>query len=254
MTDVSGSRPPTQVNTKASSFGAKIPSALVHTFTASGTICALFATLATLDKAWTAAFAWLGLALIIDGIDGTFARMVNIERNLPRFSGERLDMIVDYGTYVFVPVLMLLQSGILSGATGLVAAAAILLSSLYHFSDTESKTEDHYFVGFPAIWNLVAFYLFAFALPYWLVLLVIAACAGLTFVPMRWLHPMRVRRLLVVNAIAMLVWGLAAIWTLLVTGFPASLVAQVGFGVVAVYGLVLPFTLPWATESGGKQS
>ena len=79
---------------------------MVHAFTASGSICALLAALATLDKAWTAAFAWLGLALLIDGIDGTFARLARVERHLPRFSGERLDMIVDYTTYVFVPVLV----------------------------------------------------------------------------------------------------------------------------------------------------
>ncbi len=254
MTDVSGSRNPSELRHDGPRLRSRVPAALVHAFTASGSICALLAALAMLDKAWTAAFAWLGLALLIDGIDGTFARLARVERHLPRFSGERLDMIVDYTTYVFVPVLMLLQSGILSGITGFLAGAVILMSSLYHFCDTQSKTDDHYFVGFPAIWNLVAFYLFAFALPSWLALLVIAVCAGLTFVPMRWLHPMRVRRLIVVNGIATLVWSAAAAWTLLVTGFPAAPLAQVALAGVAAYGLVLPFTLPWATDTGGAEA
>src|SRR5436305_12231867 len=83
------------------------PAALVTRFTALGAVCALFATRAVLAGAWEQVFAWLGLALFIDGADGTFARMANVSTKLPRFSGDRLDMIVDYVTYVFVPVLAL---------------------------------------------------------------------------------------------------------------------------------------------------
>ena len=93
------------------------------------------------------------------------ARKAKVQLWLPRFSGDRLDLVIDYLTYVFVPALALLQAGFLQGAWGLVLAALILLSSLFHFSDTESKADDYSFVGFPAIWNLVAFYVFAFALP-----------------------------------------------------------------------------------------
>src|SRR5262249_57305159 len=99
---------------------------------------------------------------------GTFARMVDVNARLPRFSGDRLDLLVDYLTYVFVPTVALLQAGYLHGGFGLVLASLILLSSLYHFSDTESKTEDYSFVGFPAIWNIVAFYIFAFQMSSWL--------------------------------------------------------------------------------------
>jgi phosphatidylcholine synthase len=229
-----------------------IAAGLVHVFTATGAVCALFATLAALDRAWTAAFVWLGVALVIDGIDGTFARLARVETRLPRFSGERLDMIVDYTTYVFVPALMLLLSGIVSGPLGIAAAALILMSSLFHFCDTQSKTDDHYFVGFPAIWNLVAFYLFAFPVPQGVALLVIGVCAGFTFVPMRWLHPMRVRRWFTANVVAMLAWGLAAGWTVFVTGFPANLVSQITLAVVALYCIGLAFALPWAIESGAK--
>lgn len=236
--------------TPAISTRSRVVAALVHVFTASGIVCALLATLAAFDQAWTTAFTWLGIALVVDGLDGTFARMARVKQVLPRFSGEQLDNVIDYTTYVFIPVLMLLWSGMLSGVVGHIAAALILMSSLFHFSDTQSKTKDNYFVGFPAIWNLVAFYLFAFALPHWLTIVVVLGCVGLTFVPMRWIHPMRVRRFMTVNVAAMLVWAAAAGWTLAITGFPATLAAQIALGAVALYGVGLAFALPWAADDG----
>src|SRR5262249_12381739 len=145
------------------------PAALVHVFTALGAVCALLAARAVLTGAWEQVFGWLGVALVIDGIDGTFARLADVQGKLPRFSGDRLDLVIDYVTYVFVPALDLLEAGFLgSGGWGVVLASLILVSSLFHFSDTENKTKDHCFVGFPAIWNIVAFYAFAFRMPVWL--------------------------------------------------------------------------------------
>src|SRR5690606_20193549 len=131
--------------------------------------------------------------------DGTFARALDVKRRLPRFSGDKLDMVVDYVTYVLVPALALQLGGYLQGLWGGVLASLILLSSLYHFCDQDNKADDHCFVGFPAIWNIVAFYVFAFALPAWAVALLVLVCVALTFVPMRWLHPMRVRALRPLN-------------------------------------------------------
>src|SRR5262245_55719271 len=112
--------------------------ALVHVFTATGAVCALFAATAVLAGSWEAAFAWLGVALLIDGIDGTFARLARVQHYMPRFSGDRLDLVIDYVTYVFIPVMALLQAGFLQGAAGIMLASFILLSSLFHFSDTQS--------------------------------------------------------------------------------------------------------------------
>ena len=189
------------------------PAALVHLFTALGAVCALFATRAVLAGAWEEVFAWLGLALIIDGIDGTFARMADVTVKLPRFSGEQLDLVIDYVTYVFVPALALLQAGYLQGPFGVLLASLILVSSLFHFSDTESKTEDHCFVGFPAVWNIVAFYVFAFQMPSWIVATLVLTCVVLTFVPMRWAHPLRTPLLWPVTLAAMGLWCVAACLT-----------------------------------------
>jgi len=212
--------------------------ALVHAFTALGAVCALLATLAVFAGAWEQVFAWLGIALLIDGIDGTFARMVGVTEGLPRFSGERLDLVVDYLTYVFVPALALVQAGYLSGAVGLVAASLILLSSLFHFSDTESKTDDHCFVGFPAIWNVVALYVFAFQMSSWAAVVLVLACVAMTFVPLPWAHPLRTPRLWGLTFAITTLWCAAAFLTVW-SGFPATPMGKSIFVAAAVYGLVL---------------
>lgn len=220
--------------------------AAVHIFTASGIVCALLALLAVFDRAWELCFVWLGVALLIDGLDGTFARLVDIERRLPRFSGERLDQVIDYVTYVLIPVLALLQAGYLSGGGGLVLASAILLSSLFHFADIGNKSEDHCFVGFPAIWNIVAFYVFALSLPPWAVTLAILICVALTFVPMRWVHPLRVVALWRLTGVLTFLWAVAAAWTVW-RGFPAHPVGQAVLIAIGAYGVGLSLVWPWLT-------
>lgn len=166
--------------------------ALVHVLTALGVVCALMAALAVVDARYETMFAWLGLAFAIDGLDGPLARAANVKERLARFSGERLDLIIDYLTYVFIPVLAMLMAGLLPAAAAIPLAAAALMSSLFHFSDTASKADDNSFVGFPAVWNIVVFYLFVFQLPPWVAAAIAVLCVMLTFLPIRWLHPLRV--------------------------------------------------------------
>ncbi|MGE0701437.1 MAG: phosphatidylcholine/phosphatidylserine synthase [Hyphomicrobiaceae bacterium] len=195
----------------------------MHAFTAMGSICALFSVLAMLESAYERMFLWLLAALVIDAVDGTMARAVRITEVLPRFSGERLDLVIDYLTYVFVPVLALLHAGLLTGWAGQLAAGLALLSALYHFSDTASKADDNCFVGFPAVWNLVAFCLFGWDLRGPAAISLVLLLVGLTFVPMHWLHPLRVRRLAPLNLTVMTV-GLGAACWIIAAGFPAPLV------------------------------
>jgi phosphatidylcholine synthase len=219
---------------------AGLAAAGVHLFTALGAVCGLLAALAAFDGAWERMFAWLGVALFIDAIDGSFARLTKVEERLPRFSGERLDLVVDYVTYVFVPALALVRAGFLEGPAGLLLAAAILVSSLFHFSDLASKGDDYSFIGFPAIWNIVAFYLFALSVPQWATYAIVAACVALTFVPMRWVHPLRVVRLRVTTLAVTLLWAIAAVAAVR-HGFPASLWSQAVLLAAAAYliGLAL---------------
>jgi len=221
----------------------------VHVFTASGSVCALLAVLAILEGRFELAFGWLLLALFIDAIDGTLARAVSIEASLPRFSGERLDLIVDYVTYVFVPVLAMLRGGFLPGTWGLVTAAAILLSSLYHFSDNHSKADDYCFVGFPAVWNLVAFCIFAWGCPAPVAMVLCLGLAALTFVPMHWIHPMRVGRLFAMN-VAVAGAGLIAGGWILATGFPGG--ALPGAVLALTTGYFVAMAVAWRVVGQGQ--
>lgn len=214
----------------------------VHLFTASGIVCALLATTAMLEGAYERMFVWLGVAFVIDAVDGTFARMARVSERLPRFSGERLDLVIDYVTYVFIPVLALIKAGYLEGPAGLVLAALALLSALFHFSDTESKSEDNCFIGFPAVWNLVAFHVFAFDPPRLATMAVIGLGVVLTFVPWRWVHPLRVAALRPVTLAFTALWGVAAVWCVM-AGFPAAIGLKAVLLAVTIYAVGL--SLMW---------
>jgi len=206
----------------------------VHVLTATGGVLGLFALLSACDGQWANAFAWLGIALIVDGVDGPLARRVDVKRVLPRFSGEELDHLVDYLTYVTVPAFMVARAGIVPVSLRLPLAATIMLVSLYHFSDTQSKTAEGYFVGFPAIWNAVVLYCFVLDFPPGVSASVIAICAVLTFIPLYWVHPLRVRRLRLLTLAVISAWGAAAVSAIL-RGFPGTRTEQMIFAIAAVY-------------------
>lgn len=210
----------------------------VHIFTASGIVCAFFAALAMIDHAHERMFVWLGLAFVIDAVDGTMARHVRVLERLPRFSGERLDLVIDYVTYVFIPALALVHGRHLQGGTGLLLSAAILMSSLYHFADEDSKAPDHSFVGFPAVWNIVAFYVFAFDTSTLVTSVMVVAGVVMTFVPWRWVHPMRVVALRGLTLAACVVWTVAALWVV-IRGFPAQGLTAAALLAVALYAIGL---------------
>lgn len=177
--------------------------------------------LACLQQRWELAFIWLAVATLIDGVDGPLARYFKVKKALPRFSGERLDLVIDYFTYVIVPALMIYAGGRMPDSLALIAAFIVLMSSLFHFSDEESKTDDGFFVGFPAIWNVVAFLLFVFPLPQAAGFALIVVLGALTFVPLKWVHPIRVRRWRPVTIPVLVAWtaaSLVAVWQ----GFPGA--------------------------------
>ncbi len=216
----------------------KIIASSAHFLTAVGVIPAFFALLAVFDNRFEAAFAWLGVAFIIDGIDGPLARRLGTKAQLPRYCGERLDLIIDYVTYVLIPALIVYRGDIVPDGLQAVAAIVILLTSLYHFADLESKTDDGYFVGFPAIWNLVVFYLLAVPPGPVAGAIIVAGLAVLTFVPSKWLHPVRVAAFRPLTFAAMALWAGAAIFTV-ATAFPASPPAAVVLLLTGGYAVAL---------------
>lgn len=184
----------------------RLRAAAVHVLTATGAAFALLALIAASHGRWQEMFVWLGIALIVDTVDGPLARRIGVSTVLPRWSGERLDLIVDYLTYIAVPAFALSQAELLPPAFRLPAAIAILISSLFHMADSKSKTEDGYFVGFPAIWNVVLLYLFALAPPPFASLAIVAFFILMTFVPILAVHPFRV------GGLRYPAWALTALW------------------------------------------
>jgi phosphatidylcholine synthase len=166
---------------------------LVHLFTASGVVIAFLALVAIEQGEWRLALLWLLAALAVDGIDGTLARLARVKEVVPRIDGEAFDLIVDYLNYVLVPAVFICRAGLVPEALELPLAAAILLSSVYVFVRRDMKTEDNYFRGFPALWNVVALYLFAAQPGPAAGAVVVALFAILSFAPIRFVHPFRVR-------------------------------------------------------------
>lgn len=158
-------------------------------------------------------FAWLGLALVIDGLDGTVARRLNVEALQPNLSGEVLDLVVDFVTYVFVPAYAIVASGLLLPVAAQLLGVAIVISSALYFSDRRMKTADNHFRGFPALWNAAAFYLFLIRPSPAISTLGIAALIALTFVPIRVMHPVRVKRLRGLNLALIAIWAALAVLT-----------------------------------------
>jgi phosphatidylcholine synthase len=210
----------------------------VHAFTALGAACGFQALIEASAHDWQATFAWLGAALIVDGLDGPLARRLAVAERLPRFSGERLDLIIDYLTYVVVPAFIIYEAGLVPAGLASAAATIILMSSLFHFIDRKSKTEDGFFVGFPAIWNVVALYLFIFPLPGWLAFASLSLLALLTFLPAKWVHPIRSRLLRPLTICVIIAWAIATA-VAIVQGFPPSLPVQVTVGVTSLYILAV---------------
>jgi phosphatidylcholine synthase len=178
----------------------------VHAFTASGAVLGFLALLAALDGHFATMFAWLALALVVDAVDGSFARRADVKRTAPEFSGEILDLVVDFITYVLVPAYAMYRAGLMPEVAALPATALILVTSALYFADVRMKTDDWYFRGFPGVWNLFAFMAFVLNPGPWVVLALVVLFSALTFAPIAFVHPMRVTQFRALN-IAMMIAG-----------------------------------------------
>ena len=165
---------------------------LVHLFTASGTVIALLALLAVEQGDFRGALLWLVLALVVDGVDGSFARWARVKERAGRIDGDTLDLIIDYLTYVFVPALLIVRAGLVPQDYAVPLAGLILVSALYNFTRRDLKTADNYFRGFPALWHVVAFYLFVGGAAPEVGAAAVIFFAALTFAPVHFVHPFRV--------------------------------------------------------------
>jgi phosphatidylcholine synthase len=206
----------------------------VHVFTATGVALGFAALIAAVRGQWAVMFVCLGAALLIDGIDGTFARKFKVAELLPRWSGDVLDLVVDFVTYVFVPAYAIAASGLLPEPLALPGGIIIVVTGAIYFADRDMKTGDNYFRGFPTLWNAAAFYLFILKPEPWLAAAIVAVLAVLTFVPFKFIHPFRVVRLRGVNIAAVLTWSALGLVALLKDLDPEPWVSA-GLVAIALY-------------------
>jgi len=182
----------------------------VHVFTALGAAFSLFALMAAVRGEWAQMFLLLGAAFFVDGVDGMLARALKVTDRVPRWSGEVLDLVVDYTTYVFVPAYAIAASELMPGPWAVIASAVIAVTGALYFADTRMKDAENHFLGFPGVWNLVAFYLLLLRMPPWATAAAITVFAVLTFVPLRFVHPFRVRRFRSLTVALLVLWAVLA--------------------------------------------
>jgi phosphatidylcholine synthase len=206
----------------------------VHLFTALGAGLALVALLEAVREHWAAMFAWLGAALVVDALDGPIARRLDVARLQPNWSGEVLDLVVDFVTYVFVPAYAITASGLLLPPTAALLGVGIAMSGALYFADRRMKSEDNHFRGFPGLWNVAAFYLFLLHPPPAISSLGTIVLIVSTFLPFRVLHPVRVARLRWLTLSLMAVWAVLGV-VALANDFDVGAPVKIGFCAIAIY-------------------
>jgi len=238
----------------------------VHLLTASGSFLAFLSLVAASEERWTAMFWWLGLALFVDGIDGPIARKLEVKEILPTWSGELLDNIIDYVTYVLIPAFALYQRGFMGEGLSFLSAAIIVVSSAIYYADTSMKTKDNFFKGFPVVWNMVVFTLFVIEPGQWVSFAVVVVAGILTFVPINFIHPVRVVRLRPINLTMTLLWcafgalalaqaALAAFYDQIgVLGAQVSTFIKIGITITGLYLACIGGIMQFFPNLGAKKA
>ena len=219
----------------------------VHLFTASGGAVAVLALYAAIERNFPACFAWLGLALFIDGIDGTLARAAKVHVTAAAIDGAILDLVVDFLTYVLVPVVALWRSDLMPTDVSFWIGLIITIASALYFADTRMKTDDLWFRGFPATWNILVLYLFVLRLPWIASAGILLAAAAMMFSPIVFVHPLRVTKLRRLTIAMTLAWFAFAAMAIVEKLSPSGWVTG-GLIATAAYFLALPLLRhsPWA--------
>jgi phosphatidylcholine synthase len=219
----------------------------VHAFTTFGIVAGFLALVAVLKNDAFTAFVWLGVALFVDGVDGSLARKARVAEYTPNFDGASLDLVIDYFTYVAVPALMIYWFNMVpldfffSGSTwSLICAVIIMAVSCYTFANVGMKSSDYYFVGFPALWNVVVLYFYLFGSGAIVNLITVLALAVLTFVPVKFVHPLRVTLWRKITIPVTILWAAMTLSLIISKKFPENFgvverVEQWVFGLTSLY-------------------
>ena len=185
----------------------KIAAWAVHGFTASGAVLGFLAIISILNNDLVGAFLWLGLALLIDGIDGALARKIGVLDKTPNIDGSTLDNVIDYLNYVIIPALMIYWFQMVPNGWEIILPAGMFAVSLYTFANINMKTNDYYFSGFPAVWNIVVLYFYILNTHPIINVIIILLLFILTFVPIKFVHPLRVKKIRNLTIFCTVLWS-----------------------------------------------
>ena len=181
----------------------------VHLFTATGAVWGLLSILAIFEGDFRKMIFWIVIAVLVDGLDGGLARLANVKKYADGIDGALLDNILDYLNYVMVPALFIIKAEIIPENLRLFGACSILLTSAYQFTQTDAKTENHEFKGFPSYWNVAVLYMLLMKLSPWFNFAALMLLNILVFVPVKYIYPSRNTYLKTLTNI--LTWAYAAV-------------------------------------------
>lgn len=174
--------------------------------------------LAAVEGDYRAAMFWMLATLVIDGIDGTFARMAKVKEVLPHVDGKTIDYVIDFFTYAILPAYLFYVAVDMPYWPKLLSCFAMLLSAAIYYGLEGMVSEDgKHFIGFPVMWNMAVF-VFIFVVPGLgpvLLHLLVLALAVLHFVPILVPYPSRGGRWWAATLTAVVVFiasAVACVW------------------------------------------
>lgn len=224
---------------------------VAHFYTALGAAVALLATLAVFTADFRFAFIWLGVQIFIDSTDGLLARAVRVKERLPQFDGALLDNIIDYLTYVFIPVMLIIRANLLpEGGQEFFIGSIVVIASAFGFSRTDAKLQtgtEYFFTGFPSYWNIVAFYMYMFRPTQEVNAALLMILSVFVFVPLRFVYPSRTTALRPLTMVLGFAWGALLswmVWRLPVIDGPWAALSLI----FPMYYLGLSFWLDWKSR------
>ena len=206
----------TTLKTGEFSFLEKALAWSVQAFTASGAVAGFLAIVAISAHEWQKAMLWLLIALIIDGIDGTFARMFRVKKVLPNFDGKAMDYVIDFANYAIIPTYFFYECGVVDESWRMPCVVVMLIVSAFYYGTPGMVSDDFHFVGFPVLWNIVVHYMFfVFTFSSFINVTLIFLFAILHFVPIKYPYPSRTSKMMwmnVANTVLCMVSNAAVIW------------------------------------------
>lgn len=207
----------------------------VHLFTATGAVWGLLAILAIFEQDWRMMIIYMIVAMLVDGFDGMLARWADVKKYANGIDGALLDNILDYVNYVLVPAIFLIEADVLPASVRLLGACSILLTSAYQFTQTDAKTDDHHFKGFPSYWNVAALYMLLMNLPQWVNFGFLMLFNVMVFIPIKYIYPSRNSYLRTLTLVLTYLYGAIGIWGLIQYPNQPQWVVWASFIYVAYY-------------------